>query len=515
MSQTISVPAPKVEPKARSHTIRNIFSNWGSYGFSIVVTFFIAPYVVRHLGDTEYGVWSLVISLTGYLGLLDLGVRGAVTRYVARFHTQGNHKESNDVASAAMAIFVTAGILAVTVSAILAILVIPHMKVPPQYLVTAKIVLVITGVSVAASLINGVYGGVLVGLQRFDLTNIIEVVNTGLRAVAIVVALHGGYKIVALALIQLFFTLTRLGAGAVMAHRLYPELRVRLWTADRERLRLIFSFSVFSFLLHVSSSLIYATDSIVIGAYLPVTAITFYVIGGNLVEYARALVSGISQTMTPLASSIEARQDKHRLQELVLMSSRSGTMVAVPIALTFVLRGGTFIGLWMGHRYAELSGHVLWILALTIFFWAGNSPTAGIMLGLSKHKPIVPILLAEGLANLALSILWVKKMGILGVAWGTAVPNLMANLIFWPWYVQRTLGIRPLRYIISAWVRPTGALVPFGLTMYALERYWAAPNLIVFFLQVGLCLPFALIGYWLLCLSRTQRENYSRKFLRS
>jgi O-antigen/teichoic acid export membrane protein len=318
-----------------------------------------------------------------------------------------------------------------------------------------------------------------------------------------------------LAVIQLAFTLARWAANMVLAHRLYPELRIRFSLVDRSGIKLIFSFSIFSFLLHVSGSLIYATDNVVIGAYLGVTAVTFYVIGGNLLDYTRTLVSGISQTMTPLASSIEAQRDPKHLQKMALLSSSAGTMVVLPIAVTFMLRGSGFIGLWMGAQYAELSGHVLWILALTLPFWAANSVVAGSLLGLSKHRPLVPLMLGEGLLNLALSIYWVQRIGIVGVAWGTFVPSLITSVLFWPWYVRRTLGIEPLRYILAAWIRPFTAIVPFALASYAVESYWPAINLLIFFIQVLLILPLAAAGYWLVCLEESQRKDYSDILMRS
>ena len=58
-----------------SRILRNVFSNWGGFVLSAVVNFFLAPFVVRHLGNTLYGVSVLFLALTGYLGMLDLGVR--------------------------------------------------------------------------------------------------------------------------------------------------------------------------------------------------------------------------------------------------------------------------------------------------------------------------------------------------------------------------------------------------------------------------------------------------------
>src|SRR5208337_4380667 len=173
LAQGTESPKPKQGLPARgtSRAVRNVLSNWGAYVVAMAVSFFLSPYVVHHLGNNGYGVWTLILSLTGYLGLLDLGVRGAVTRYVARFHSQAAHGNASNVASSAMLIFSSAGLIAFCTSVVLATLIVGRLKIPPQYLAASRVVLVVTGLSIATSLVNGVFGGVLVGLQRFDLTN--------------------------------------------------------------------------------------------------------------------------------------------------------------------------------------------------------------------------------------------------------------------------------------------------------------------------------------------------------
>jgi len=223
-----------------SRVIRNVLSNWGAYVIAMGINFFLSPYVVRHLGNAGYGVWTLILSLTGYLGLLDLGVRGAVTRYVAKFHTEGDHDKATEIASSAIVIFGVAGLIAILISLVFSSFVIGHMHVPPQYLPAARIVLLLTGVNIAVSLVNGVFGGILVGLQRFDLTNGIEICINALRAVSIVLALHFGSGIVMLAVIQLGFTISRWAANIVLVRRLYPALRIQPTVADRNGLKLIF-----------------------------------------------------------------------------------------------------------------------------------------------------------------------------------------------------------------------------------------------------------------------------------
>src|SRR5882762_5714592 len=104
---------------------RNVLTNWINYFLSGVISFFLSPFIVRHLGDTAYGVWVLLVSLTGYLGFLDLGIRGAVTRYVAKFHTEGNDKQASQTVSSAFGLFLAAACLAFLASGVFAIWLVP------------------------------------------------------------------------------------------------------------------------------------------------------------------------------------------------------------------------------------------------------------------------------------------------------------------------------------------------------------------------------------------------------
>src|SRR5690242_14910624 len=80
---------------------RTAVFNWLTLAAAIGVGFFLSPFIVRKLGGVGYGIWTLVNSLVAYMSLLDLGLRGAVTRYVSRYHTQGSHEDASQAISAA------------------------------------------------------------------------------------------------------------------------------------------------------------------------------------------------------------------------------------------------------------------------------------------------------------------------------------------------------------------------------------------------------------------------------
>lgn len=486
---------------------RNVLANWSSYVVSAVVNFLLAPFVVHQLGDASYGIWTLLGSLVGYLGLLDLGVRGAVTRYVARFHALGDHGEASRVASTALAIFTTAGTLAIVVSLGVAVAIARIFNIPDELVAVARIVVVLGGINMAVSFVSGVYGGVVIGLQRFDYANAVEILVQFLRALAIVLALNAGFGLVALALIQLGMSAMRGLASYGLARHLYPQLRVVISEYQRHQLRMILTFSASMLLLQASGMLILFTDSVVIGSTLNAEMITLFAVGANLVEYARGPISGISHTLTPWASSLEAGEEHHELQRVLLAAARISTLVVLPIVLTFMVRGGTFIGLWMGPEYAKPSGAVLTLLSVSLAFAVGYQVVVSTMMGISRHAGIVPAFIVEALFNLGLSLFWVRSYGIIGVAWGTTIPRVIASVFFAPWYARKVLGTRIPSFWFQVWIRPAAAMLLFAGASYVVERRWPASNLFVFFAQVGLTLPFAAVGAWAIGLTRKEKAS--------
>jgi O-antigen/teichoic acid export membrane protein len=488
-----------------SRVILNVLSTWGGQAILLALSFLFTPFIVHALGDAGYGVWLLMMSVTGFMQLLDLGVRGAVTRYIARFAAVGDHDSASRTASASLRIFLITAAIVTLISLALAVFALDLFSIPPEYRQAARIVLVLAGVNMAVSLIGGTYAGALASCNRIDLLNVTEVATGLIRMLLTVGAVAAGYGLVTMGVVHLLLGCARIVWIAAMLRDVYPSLRIRVAAGDVAHVRLIFSFSVFSFLTHVSGRFIWYTDALVVGAFLPVAFVTMFGIAGSLVEYARMLISSVSYATSPVASSLEGAGDHARIRTLLLNMSAVSMMILLPIAVTFFVRGASFIGLWMGPEYAAPSGRVLAILSLPLMFHAAAHGTNGIMLAIGKHKPMVPAMIIEAIANLAISVALVRTLGITGVAWGTAAPSLASSVLFWPAYISWATGLSVRRFLTVAWLRPALAVAPFTVATYVVEHAWPAQSLTVFLLQVALCTTLAVAGGWWLCLTSELR----------
>jgi len=74
---------------------KSVGSNWVVTVVTIAAVYFLTPFTIHKLGDDGYGTWNLINSITGYLGLLMLGVPMASVRYFAQHVATGDQRKLN------------------------------------------------------------------------------------------------------------------------------------------------------------------------------------------------------------------------------------------------------------------------------------------------------------------------------------------------------------------------------------------------------------------------------------
>jgi O-antigen/teichoic acid export membrane protein len=487
----------------------NVMMNWVAMAVGMVVPFFLTPFVIRHLGLIAYGIWILAVSTVSYLGVLDMGLRSAVIRFVSKAEAQGKPGDATRVIGAALWVRVLIATSVAVLSIGLALL-FPHLfKIPSGMQRPAQITVLMCALSVAFTLISGVFGAVLAAIHRFDVLSFISASQTLARAAGVILILSSGHGLITLAFWEL--TISLLGGLTTMgmALKLFPPCRARVTRPDKGILKMIWSYSFTTFIFIIATQIIINTDNLVIGAFLSVGMVAFYSIGGSLMSYSTQVVTSVSTTFTPMASNMEAAGRAEGLQRLLLRGTQGTLAILLPISLALVLRGKTFIGLWMGPQYSEISGTVLQILIVSQFFGIADGTAASIMMAIDKHKPVARWAVAEAVLNLGLSIVLVKTIGIYGVAWGTSIATAFVHLAFWPRYVRKVLGVPVRKFLWEGWMKITLCSIPYALVCAVTDRYWHASNLAVFFAQI-----IAILPVYVVCVLAVFRSEVKSLFLK-
>ena len=438
--------------------IRNIASNSVGYFVSIVITFLLAPFVVHQLGDARYGIWTLLIALSGYYGLLDLGVRGAVGHYIARYMAQDDEEGVNRTVNTSLVLLGAAGGLVLVVTLLVVILLPRMFELAAADVQRTRIAAAIMGVQFAITLPMATFSSIVYACRRLDLSNLIGISSRLVTAGGIVWALSQGFGLVGLAVATTIGPVLGWVASFLVSRRLLPFLRSELARFSKEFVREIAGFSAFSFIGRLAAQFIEYTDALVIGIFLrdPV-AVTFYAIGHNIVPYFRNMIGALTLVFTPYATAADARGDREGLRRIQMDGTRWAFFLAAWIAGGILFLGADFLGLWMGPRYISddapftPSSTILTVLAIATLARMFQHTGLQTLNGMREVKFMAKVGVVEAVSNLVLSIVLIHFFGILGVAFGTLLPVLYTQCYWEPNYLLRKLELgwgRYLRYVL-------------------------------------------------------------------
>jgi O-antigen/teichoic acid export membrane protein len=495
-----------------SKTVRSITSNWLLLAVNIGVSFFMSPFVVSKLGSTYYGIWAISLQFTGYLYLLDFGVRESVIRYTAKYVARQQPGRLNQVLNTAILIYVPISLGCAVLACLAAWAAPTWFEIDAQHAREAQIAVLFVGLTIAQAFALNVYQGILQGLNRFDVANAVGLVATVIRTVLIVVALSAGFKIAALSMIQFAMAILSGLACAVAARKLLRTSGIEFSLARLPKARFralsrkVFGYGFYVLVNNIAQKINFASDAVVIGIFMPVSAVTPYAIAGSLIEYLRSLIVTTAQVFSPLSSTLHAQRKSDDLAELLVRGSRLTVAITLPISLTFAVLGQRFIELWMGPEYTSQSGQVLLVLGLLQIVSAPHYVISSVLYGMSQHGSIAWVRVGEAAFKLGLSIYFVQTHGIIGVAWGTAISHCIVVLAVLPGLVQRHVGLTIAQYFLRTYPRLLLAAAPFLAGAFWIDRRFPAASLFEFFAQVA-CLCVLYVGsVYVVALSSQERQ---------
>jgi len=468
--------------------IKNVSSSWIGLATNVLVGIFLSPFILHHLGDAAFGIWVLIFSITGYYGLFDLGIRSSVVRYVSKFVAAKDQEALGKVVSTSLFSYSCVGAFSFLLTITLSAYVDTLFHISPQFHSTARWLLLMVGTAVALGFPLGITGGLLEGLQRFDILYWTAIGATLVRAVLIVVALHHERGLLTVAFITVAVPLITSVIRGVLVLRMCPLL-VGWRYVDRTIFRQMASYGGATFMIIVAGRLKFKTDAIIIGSMMSAAAITYFNIGARIVDYAGEIVVGLAQNFIPMSSRSEATGNTNGLRRMLIVGNRFCALIIFPICATLIILGKSIIELWVGKRYVAPSYPVLVIMILaTTLMWAQGA-SSRILLGIGKHGTWAVVTLIEGISNVILSVVLVRPYGIVGDSLGTAIPLFCSMVFFLPRHVCHRLEVRMSMYLRESYTLPLLLCVPMVLTML-LMKTWFVPHtyaqLAVHFAAAGL-----------------------------
>lgn len=431
-------------------------------------TFWITPLIVHSLGGRMYGYWTLIGVFMGYYGLLDFGLSSAAARYLSQSLGRADAEELNRVASTTYLLFcmVGAAALLLTAACVLACPLVIH---DPAEAVLFRLILVMLGVATAVGFPVRVYEGILTAQLRYDTLAYISISRTLFSNAAIYFALRAGGRIMSVASISFATSMLDYAATYWVCRAMYPAVEIGFLRFDREKMRAMFDHSWKTFATAISDILRFRIDSVMIAAFIGVSAVTPYAIGVRLIDGFGKLVNSSIGMMQPVFSRYDGSNDRDAIRRALLHVTKLSALMCAFVGFSILFYGKAVIRRWMGPGF-DSSYSVAAILCVAFMIELPQSPGIQLLYGLSKHESYAMLNGVEAVLNVIFSIALLQRYGMYGVVLGTAIEVALIKLFVLPRYICACAGLTVREYLVDAILLTLAkAAVPLGLFFYLIR----------------------------------------------
>jgi O-antigen/teichoic acid export membrane protein len=395
----------------------NTGSNASLLVVNIVFSFIMAPVIVKALGNYDYGLWEIVVSLLGYMGLLDMGIRPAVTRYVAKFSAVKDKKALYQLLNTAFVFNGGIGLIACGLLIAWAILD-PRMLAETgakdsKYLYF----FLILAVQLLLQFPGYIAECFHLGHQRYYLTNNITIFNTVIGNLALYFLLTHGFGLLTLAIGNCIGLVVKYLLYLVLLRlKKYGDYRFNVAHFSWAMLKTMISFGGKSMLAGAAITISGGLPAIIIGSFLGPAVIPFYSLPARLVTYLRDLTMTVANVFMPMFSHLQSLNKTESLKNVYLQATKYIAAAVCPMTIGAILLGPYFIHAWIGPEYSARSNTIFYYLGIGTLLYVSNPLFHRLMTGIDKLNFLIFTRLLFLSIQALLMLMLVRAYGNNGVA---------------------------------------------------------------------------------------------------
>jgi len=409
---------------------------------TIVIGLVYTPIMIRLIGQTEFGLYSLVGSIAGYFSILDLGLGNAIVRYTARNRAVGDREAEASMNGMFLALYSFLGILTIVLGAAFYINIenIFASSLTLQEIEKAKVMMLLLIFNLAASFMFGTFGSIIQAYEKFVFIKLVDIIRATLTPCITLPFLYAGYGSVLMVAVTTVLNISCLLINVVYCLRIL-KINIYFKGFDYSLIKEIAGYSFFIFLNVIVDKIYWNTGQFILGVVSGTALVAVYAIAMQLSTMYKMFSTAISSLLLPKVSMMVANNASNdELSQLMIKIGRVQYIIMALILSGFVIFGQDFITLWAGPSYIDAYPIVLIIMIPLTIPLIQN---IGISILQAKNmlgfRSVVYVAIA--VLNVLVSIPLAKMWGGFGCALATGLSLLFGNVIIMNIYYNRRIGL--------------------------------------------------------------------------
>lgn len=329
-----------------------------SNAIGIVMT----PFIIRSLGNSEYGLYTLIGSFVTYLTLMDLGLNNTIVRFVAKYRAENDKNGEEVFLGTTMKIYLYISLVLTFIGILLYFNLdfIFSKSLTANELEKAKIMFAILVLDIAIALPGGTFAAICNAYEYFVFPRAINITRYLIRATLFFLVIYNGGKAISIVIIDTILNIIVLLTTITFVFKTI-KVKFNFMSIDKKLLRQIFNYSIWIFLLGIVSQFFWNAGQVVLGIQTNTKIIAIYGVGITLGGYYGAFAGAINSVFLPKATKMSISNSNFELTQAMTKLGRISFIVLMYIFIAFLFFGQEFIALWVGNTYADS-----WLIALLI-----------------------------------------------------------------------------------------------------------------------------------------------------
>ena len=495
--------------KHKSQLRSGVILNYINIGLGALIPIFYTPIMLSLLGQSEYGLYKLSSSLTGYISLVSLGMGAAVTRYIVKSREEEGIEGEERTFGLFLMLFRAIAILSVIVGTILIFFVDCWYgtSLSSPEILRMRLLMGIMTLNTALSFMLSPYVSVVTANERFIFMQSMNIISTCVIPIVNLVALYLGFASIGMAVSSLVIQLV-IRLLYLYYSRNSLRLKPRYEKVNSGQLKEVILFAFWIFIGEIVDKLYGATDTVLIGAVpdLSTKGVAVYNIGTVFSTIVLTIAVGISGLLAPRTNKMVF--EGASVSELTDFAIKIGRIQALIIGLVisgFIAFGRPFIHFYIGDAYNE-SYIVALVIMIPYMVPIVQNVFLNIVVAKNKHKFRSLVYLGIAVLNVIGTWFLIHKIGVTGAALMSGIALIIGQGFIMNWFYNKRIGLEIGRFwksIIPIYVFPfIMALSTLLLGKYVIDFYHLVPlisGIIVFTL-------IYIILNWLFTMNNSEKD---------
>ena len=463
---------------------------------STVISLVYTPVMLRLLGQSEYGTYTLVNGFISNLSLMSFGLGSAYVRYYARYEASDGEDGVAKINGMFLVIFLVIAAASLVVGGVLVANVhnIFSASLTAQEVETARILMALLVVNIALSFPGSVFTSYITAKEQFLFQRLVSMIRTVLNPIVMLPLLLMGLGSVSLVLVTLVLSVVT-DVSSVWYCFKKLKMRMTFGRFDFRLLREMGGFSFYIFLNMIIDQINWTVDTTILGIISGTAATAVYGVGSQIHRYYMTLSTSISGVFVPQINRIVARgEGDGALTQLFTRVGRVQFMLLMLVFTGFVFVGEPFVEAWGGGEYEGAYPIALMLMGPVTVPLIQNMGIE-IQRAKNKHQFRSKVYFFMALFNVAISIPLGMRWGGFGCALGTGISMIVCNGFVMNWYYHRHIGL-DIPYFWRRILRIVPAIVPpvlLGVLAVSLHDFTGYGGVLCF--AVPYCAVYALSVY--------------------